>query len=162
VDVAQSIESESDGIRQELVPSSYFYRECVAVGAGFLYWVMCPNPKPQKGLGATYYLKYGRVKKQNKKHGIKYGHLPEKEAESFPWERLCVGDLFGPSYTFKQKDKPNLISLWYVTMIDPAVGWFEIREIPTKASLEVANMVEEAWFYTRYHWPDILNFDRGT
>jgi hypothetical protein len=31
----------------------------------------------------------------------KYGHLPSKEAEDEPWERLCV-DLIGP-YTIPQK-----------------------------------------------------------
>ena len=32
-----------------------------------------------------------RFKKQQKK----YGHLPAKEAEAIPWDRLCV-DLIGP------------------------------------------------------------------
>jgi hypothetical protein len=31
----------------------------------------------------------------------KYGHLPSKETEAEPWERLCV-DLIGP-YTIKHK-----------------------------------------------------------
>jgi transposase InsO family protein len=94
----------------------------------------------------------------NKKHLTKYGFLPEKEAEGFPWEILCV-DLIGP-YTFKRKGKSSL-RLWCVTMIDPATGWFEIREIPDKESGSVANLVETAWM-TRYPWPNVLNFDRGT
>jgi Integrase zinc binding domain len=32
---------------------------------------------------------------------MKYGHLPSKESEAEPWERLCV-DLVGP-YTIKHK-----------------------------------------------------------
>jgi hypothetical protein len=87
--------------------------------------------------------------------------LPEKEAESFPWEismgKTCVY-LIGP-HTFKRKDKPDL-TLWYVTMIDPTTCWFETREIPTKQSMEVANIIEEAWF-TMCPWSNILNFDRG-
>ena len=95
---------------------------------------------------------------KNKKHAIKYGHLPAKIAETYPWETLCV-DLIGP-YTFKRKGKTDL-SLWCVTMIDPATGWFEIAQIPTKESGSVANIVEQAWL-TRYPWPNILVFDRGT
>ena len=78
-----------------------------------------------------------------KKHSIKYGLLPEKEAETFPWERLCI-DLIGP-YTFKSKNQASL-KLWCVTMIDPATGWFEIREIHTKNAASIANIVEQAWF----------------
>ena len=33
----------------------------------------------------------------------KYGHLPEKEAEVTPWEKLCV-DLIGP-YTIRKENK---------------------------------------------------------
>ena len=84
--------------------------------------------------------------------------MPEKEAKAFPWERLCI-DLIGP-YTFKRKNQTPL-KLWCVTMIDPATGWFEIREIATKEAASVANIVEQAWF-SRYPWPNTLNFDRGT
>ena len=57
---------------------------------------------------------------------ISHGKLPEKQAEHVPWETLCV-DLIGP-YKFIQKNKKP-IKLWAVTMIDPATGWFEIKEI---------------------------------
>ena len=60
---------------------------------------------------------------KNKKSTKKYGHLPEKEAEAEPWDKLCV-DLIGP-YTIKRNQQPPL-KLWCVTMIDPATGWFEI------------------------------------
>ena len=56
-----------------------------------------------------------QINKRNKK---KYGHLPEKEAEAVPWEKLCV-DLIGP-YTIKRQRKPSL-TLWCITMIDPLV-----------------------------------------
>ena len=59
----------------------------------------------------------------------KYGHLPPKEAEAEPWERLCV-DLIGP-YTIKRKGKEPL-RLWCITMIDPATGWLELKQINNK------------------------------
>ena len=89
----------------------------------------------------------------------KYGHLPEKEAESFPWEKLCV-DMIGP-YSIKRRGKEDLV-LWCVTMIDPATGWFEICQVPgTKRADVVANLVEQTWL-TRYPWPQEVTFDRGT
>ena len=32
-----------------------------------------------------------------------------------------------------------------VTMIDPATSWFELKLIPNKTALEVANIVEQTW-----------------
>jgi hypothetical protein len=95
---------------------------------------------------------------KNKRSTKKYGHLPVKEAQSDPWDVLCV-DLVGP-YTIKRKRKKNLKPLWCVTMIDPATGWFEMREIPDKRADTIANIVEQAWF-TRYPWPTQIIFDRG-
>ncbi len=83
---------------------------------------------------------------KTKRSTKKYGHLPPKEAETQPWDKLCV-DLIGP-YTIKRKGKKNL-TLWCVTMIDPATGWFEMREIKTKSADVIANEVEMAWL-TRY------------
>ena len=89
----------------------------------------------------------------------KYGHLPAKEAQANPWDVLCV-DLIGP-YTIKcGKHKKNLKPLWCITMIDPATGWFEMREILDKQADTIANIVEQAWF-TRYPWPTQIIFDRG-
>lgn len=88
----------------------------------------------------------------------KYGKLPAKEAETEPWERLCV-DLIGP-YTIKRKGKDSL-RLWCITMIDPATGWLEIRELKDKEATTTANIVEQTWL-TRYPIPQILNYDRGT
>jgi hypothetical protein len=45
-------------------------------------------------------------------------------------------------------------------MIDPATGWFEIREIKTKTADVIAGVLEQAWL-TRYPWPSKLIFDRG-
>jgi transposase InsO family protein len=90
----------------------------------------------------------------------KYGQLlPAKEAEATPWERLCV-DMIGP-YNIKRKGKKAL-TLWCITMIDPATGWFEIKDVPgTKRSNVVANIVETTWL-GRYPWPQMVTLDRGT
>lgn len=94
---------------------------------------------------------------RTKRSTQKYGSLPPKEAEVDPWEILCV-DLIGP-YTIKRRGKKNLV-LWCVTMIDPATGWFEMREIPNKEAFTIANLVEQTWL-TRYPWPNQVTFDRG-
>ncbi len=76
----------------------------------------------------------------------KYGKLPPKEAESNPWDTLCV-DLIGP-YKIRRKGKKDLV-LWCLTMIDPVTGWFEMAQIPNKTAAEVADIAEKTWF-TRY------------
>ena len=96
----------------------------------------------------------------------KYGYLPVKVAESQPWEKVCV-DLVGPydiipktkSKKKKGKDKKELV-LWAITMIDPATGWFEMREIKNKKAINVANIFEQAWL-TRYPWPTEITYDQG-
>ena len=88
----------------------------------------------------------------------KYGLIPEKEAEANPWEILCV-DLIGP-YTLKRKHKPSL-KLWCLTMIDPATGWFEMKEIENKTAANIAEKVQQVWL-TRYPKPDKIIFDKGT
>ena len=54
----------------------------------------------------------------------KYGHVPEKKTTYIPWDTLCV-DLIGP-YTIHRKAKSGKkrkdLTLWCVTMIDPATG----------------------------------------
>jgi hypothetical protein len=67
--------------------------------------------------------------------------LPAKEAEADPWEVLCI-DLIA-TYTIKGNNKQNLI-LWCVTIIDPATGWFEMRKIPNKEAITVANLIEQS------------------
>jgi hypothetical protein len=98
-----------------------------------------------------------------KKSHTKYGKLPEKEAETEPWNKLCV-DLIGP-YTMKKrknkKKKEQEPVLWCVTMIDPATGWFEMKELPDKHAITVADIVEQTWL-TRYPWPTEITYDKGT
>ena len=45
-------------------------------------------------------------------------------------------------------------------MIDPATGWFEILEIPSKQADEIANLLEQTWL-VRYPWPQNIICDRG-
>ena len=78
----------------------------------------------------------------SKTSSTKYGHLPEKKAEARPWEILCV-DLIGP-YKIKQRNGKDYV-LWCLTMIDPATGWFEIKECPDKEAITIANLVEQVW-----------------
>jgi len=98
---------------------------------------------------------------KQKKQRKKYGLLPEKEAEFKPWERLCV-DLIGP-YKIKSKKRGGrpLPELKCVTMIDPATGWFEIKQYDDKKSITVANIVEQEWL-TRYPRPSLITLDRGS
>ena len=45
-------------------------------------------------------------------------------------------------------------------MIDPATGWFEIKEIKDKYPHTIAHVVETTWL-TRYPWPTKIIHDRG-
>ena len=86
----------------------------------------------------------------------KYGKLPPKEPETIPWHTLCI-DLIGP-YDFGSNK--NAVRLHCMTMIDPATGWFEIVDIPTKRADYIANILEYTWL-TRYPWPTEIRMDRG-
>ena len=93
-----------------------------------------------------------------KTNNQKYGNLPPKQAETNPWDTLCV-DLIGP-YTIPQKVKIPL-KLWCLTIIDPATGWFEMAQIPNKTAAEIEDITKKTWF-TRYPLPQRIVFDRGT
>ena len=70
---------------------------------------------------------------KNQETNKHYGHLPEKEAEATPWEKLCI-DLIGP-YSIKNKTNNQILRLWCLAMIDPATGWFEIKELKDKEAI---------------------------
>ena len=93
-----------------------------------------------------------------------YGKLPAKQPEVTPWEFLCV-DMIGPykiDRNITKGAKKETLQLWCVTMIDPATGWFEIKQVPgTKSADVVANIVEMVWL-NRYPWPQKVILDRGT
>ncbi len=64
----------------------------------------------------------------NKRHSLRYGHVPPKLVIMTPQRALGV-DLVGP-YTLKGKDDSS-IDLMCLTMINPATSWFEIVDPPT-------------------------------
>jgi transposase InsO family protein len=99
-----------------------------------------------------------QICRSTKARNSKYGLLPPKEPELIPWHTLCI-DLIGP-YKFGADGSKHAITLHALTMIDPATGWFEIAEIPTKRADDVANILEEVWL-TRYPWPTEIVLDRG-
>ncbi len=74
------------------------------------------------------YVKSCRSCQVNKRHSLKYGHVPPKLVITTPWEVLCV-NLVGP-YTLKGKDGSS-IDFMCLTMINPATSWFKIVELPT-------------------------------
>ena len=47
-----------------------------------------------------------------------------------------------------------------LTMIDPATGWFEIIDIPSKRADDISNILEMHWL-SRYPWPTEIVMDRG-
>ena len=93
-----------------------------------------------------------------KRRKVKYGHLPAKEADVNPWDVLCI-DLIGP-YKFKQPNNQTQ-TLWALTMIDPATGWFDMTDISTKRADVIANKLEQNWL-SKYPWPTQVILDRGT
>ena len=106
----------------------------------------------------------------NKPKNVKYGKIPAKMApEHIPWHTLCI-DLIGPyrigpPKMVKKKGSATKVdespTLWCLTMIDPATGWFEIAQIKTKRADIVANVLEQYWF-NRYPWPTEVVLDRGS
>ena len=86
----------------------------------------------------------------------KYGKLPPKSPEIIPWHTLCI-NLIG---LYKIGNNKEEIALHCLTMIDPAMGWFEIAEVPTKQADNVVNILEFNWL-TRYPWPTKIIMDRG-
>ena len=97
--------------------------------------------------------------KRNKKRKPKWGLLEPKVPETIPWHTLCI-DLIGPYPFGTKKDKSDEVKLHCLTMIDPATGWFEIVDIPTKRADDIVNLLEFTWL-TRYPWPTEIIMDRG-
>ena len=94
-----------------------------------------------------------KQKKQHKKYGL-------KEAEYKPWERLCV-NLIGPYKIQTKKCGHKILELRCVTMIDPATGWFKIKQYDDKKSITVANIVQQEWL-ARYPRPYLITLDQGS
>ena len=87
-----------------------------------------------------------------------YGHLPPKQAEkSEPWNRIHV-DLIGP---WSIKTQKGLRTLRALTIIDPATGWFEMKEIENPDAASTAAAIDDVWF-CRYPRPQIIGYDGGS
>ena len=71
---------------------------------------------------------------KGKKRKRSYAHLPPKEAVTRPWRTVCV-DLIG-NYEIRSADG-TVLEFACLTMIDPATGWFEIIELPTREIIEI-------------------------
>jgi hypothetical protein len=128
-----------------------------------------------KGIHTTIwrYVKFCRSCHVNKRHSLKYGHVPPKLVITTPWRALCI-DLVSP-YTLKGKDGSS-INFRCLTMINPATSWFKKVEPPTvrvtvlkagkgkkatctdytkeaeifdKTSAQISNLVYKCWF-SRY------------
>ena len=94
----------------------------------------------------------------NNKKGLKYGHIPAKEAEAIPWNRLSV-DIIGP-YKIRREGRDQLIILKPLAKIYLATGWFEIMKYKDKQGATIENLVEKKWL-CRYPNPTIIAYDHG-
>ena len=90
-----------------------------------------------------------------KKHGL----IPEKDAEpAIPWNRVNV-DMIGP-LTCHQPDGTKL-QLMALTMIDPATGWFEVKDVPHINAANCMAAFDDTWL-CRYPRPQFIGFDNGS
>jgi transposase InsO family protein len=88
----------------------------------------------------------------------KYGHLPPKDIEApEPWNRINI-DLIGPWTVKTPKGDHELRAL---TIIDPATGWFEMKEIGRPTAHNTMAALDDAWF-SRYPCPQIVGYDGGS
>ena len=76
------------------------------------------------------------------------------------WERLCV-DLIGPYKIQTKKHGHKIPKLRCVTLINPATGWFKIKQYDDKMSITVANIVKQEWL-ARYPGPYLITLDQGS
>ncbi len=92
-----------------------------------------------------------------KKVRKKYGKLPPKEAEeAIPWKQVNV-NLIGPLRVTMPSGEYVLNAL---TMIDPAMGWFEVAEVSEHKAKTVAKVFDDTWL-SHYPRPKEIGFDNG-
>ena len=77
-----------------------------------------------------------------------------------PWEQLCV-DLIGP-YKIQTKKCGHKIPELRCVPIDPATGWFKIKQYDDKKSITVANIVKQEWLarYPRHYLITLRNLGK--
>jgi hypothetical protein len=93
---------------------------------------------------------------RNKLDGKGYGHLPEREIRSLPFEE-CAVDLIGP-WTIQVRDKPYEFNA--LTMIDTVSNLVELVRIDDKTSGHIAKKYAQVWL-SRYPWPARCIHDNG-
>ena len=93
-----------------------------------------------------------------KKGRKSYGKLPLKEAEmAEPWNRVNV-DMIGPYMVKTPKGTKQLRAF---TMIDPATGWFEVKDISQGTADACQTVFDDAWLAC-YPRPQYIGFDNGS
>ena len=94
-------------------------------------------------------------KTTSKKHGL----LPQKKVEpAIPWNRVNV-DMIGP-LKCHQPDG-TILELAALTMIDPATGWFEIKDVERINAANCMEAMDDTWL-CRYPRPQFIGFDNGS
>ena len=87
-----------------------------------------------------------------------YGHLPAKEWDNLvPWQRVDV-DMIGPMKIQTPDGEKELRAL---TMIDPATGWFAVKDVESMKARDVMAVFDDTWL-CRYPRPQYLGFDGGS
>ena len=76
---------------------------------------------------------------RNKKQGLKYGYLPDTEAETIPWDILLV-DIIG-HYKIRREGRDKPLILKALTLIDLVIGWFEVIQYKYKQANTISNLV---------------------
>jgi hypothetical protein len=90
------------------------------------------------------------------------GKLNPKDPEVVPWETVCINLISPyPIGNVKKDSDGKVISnmcstLHAMTMIDPAIRWFEIIEVP-----KWANYIANLFKLSRYPWPAKVFMDQG-
>jgi hypothetical protein len=96
------------------------------------------------------YVRTCRKCQLNKQTRKKYGELPLKQAEpAIPWNRVDI-DMIGP---LKVKAANGTYELMALTMIDPATGWFEVKDVPDQSAASCQAAFDDVWL-SRYPRPE--------
>ena len=100
-----------------------------------IYW-------PKMSDTINQHVKTCRVCQKTKGPRKLHGKLPPKQIQPVtPWNRVDV-DLIGP-LTVKTKNSTR--QLRALTMIDPATGWFEIKDITNPTAKETMEAFDDTW-----------------
>jgi hypothetical protein len=92
-----------------------------------------------------------------KRERKEYGLLPPKIVESDFWVMVCV-DLVGP-FTIKTSIKTH--SLLAITIVDLALGWFQIAKVNNKLAAFVQDLFGNTCL-ALYSRPQFIFFDNGS